>query len=246
MNRIAMALLVVCALAACSGDDEGGAGDGGASGAAGMGGSGGGASGMGGSGGGASGTGGSGGGASGMGGSGGGGAPSGGGQVVAPWDTLCVLEFTADYDVLDFGDVLFTAKSGDRYLMGSTTFAATTILYLTPEGQAEFELEDDAEFTSNCMSSGTDHAAVFADTVVYADEALTMERCMLEAGTHAPGSVGFALAGEDIFTSNTYEMTFTGLESFCDGMSTGFVEGTNITIGNASFGQPAIANVLAP
>jgi hypothetical protein len=41
-------------------------------------------------------------------------------------------------------------------------------------------------------------------------------------------------------------MTFTGLESFCDGMSTGFVEGTNITIGGASFGQPPIANVLAP
>jgi hypothetical protein len=213
-------------------------------GASGMGGSGGGASG---SGGGASGMGGSGGGASGMGGSGGGGAGSGDGQVVAPWDTLCVLEFTADYDVRDFGDLLFTAKSGDRYLMGSTSsFVAATILYLTPEGQVELDIEDDAEFTSNCMGSGTDHAAVFADTVVYADEALTMERCMLEAGTHAPGSVGFALAGEDIFTSNTYEITFTGLESFCDGMSAGFVEGTNVTIGNASFGQPAIANVLAP
>jgi len=254
MARIATVLLVALVLCACSGDDEGGAGEGGGSGmnagASGM--SSGGSSGASGTGGGGAGSGGAsaGSGASGTGGSGsgGGGAPSGdNGQVAAPWDELCVATFTADYDVLDFGDPVFTAKAGDRYLLAPETFGgANAIYYFAPEGPVEFELEDDAQFTSSCSGSPSQHAAVFADTVVYADEALTMELCTLEAGTHAPGGVGFAIAGEDIFTSAVYEVTFTGLESFCDGMDSGFVESVSVTIGTGTYTQIALANVLAP
>jgi hypothetical protein len=198
------------------------------------------------------------GGASGRGGStgnsGGGAAPARpDGQVVAPWDKLCVATFTRDFEVIDaFGDPELSVQSGDRYLQGDGgLFAEAVIVYVSDEGPVEFDIDvENGEmlpFTSNCQDGSTKtYAAVFADTPVYSDEAMTMQLCSLRAGTMVEGSgIGYIAAGGG-FTMPKYQLMLEELAAQCGGAQEGYAAGAEITIGETSHIVVPIGTVLGP
>jgi hypothetical protein len=166
---------------------------------------------------------------------------TGDGQVTADWRGYCTLTFTEDYDVVDsFGDIELSVKAGSTYLAGDAgPFGDAVLLYLTDAGPVEFEIELDdpamPPYTSYCDENASPFIAVFVDTTVYLDEAMTMQACTLAAGTTAPGgSFGYALVG-DLFTSATYEVNLGNLAAQCSGTEIGYLEAARETIGSTTY-----------
>jgi hypothetical protein len=175
---------------------------------------------------------------------------TGDGQVTADWQGYCTATFTEDYDVVDsFGDVALSVKAGSTYLLGDASFIADAVLvYIAEAGPVEIEVElDDPStppYTSYCDENASAFIAVFVDTTVYLDEAMTMPACMLAAGTTAPaGGFGYALVG-GLFTSNTYQVTLGSLAAECNGNDTGYVEAANVTIGATTYSALPFATVM--
>jgi hypothetical protein len=223
---IALSLLGLCT--GCSGDDSDGAGSGGAAGASGV----------------------SGGGSGGIGGTSGGG--TGGdiavdpalpdGQVAGPWDQYCVATFTEDFEVGDkLGGVQLEVQAGDRYLLGAPgTFDEISLVYIGEGGPVEMEIAGSEEMmpplTSSCSGATETRIAVFVDTVVYTDEALTMQ-----AGLAVPGiGVNYESAGP------AYSVELQELADACGGVAEGFVQTVHVeTDLGGHFGVP-FATLLAP
>lgn len=176
------------------------------------------------------------------------------GQVIAPWDSLCVATFTEDFDIVDtFGDVELSVKAGQRYLLGEPSFFGTsTIYYIGSEGPVDLEIDvSDATmppFTSSCDGGTTTSlSAVFVETTVYADEDLTMPLCTLSASTTMAGDgVDYAFAGGDLFSSSTYWVDLGALSSSCDGNSEGYIKAGEVEIGSTSYTVIPVATVLGP
>jgi len=159
--------------------------------------------------------------------------PAPNGQVVAPYDELCVATIAEPFDILySFNEVVISVEAGERYLQGARLFSGDSIIYIAHAGQIEIDLDVDAPITSTCTGRTEQFAAVFVDTDVYADRELTRPLCTLEAGLIAPGAVGLALVGQ-VFESSTYVISFDGLEEHCDGVNEGFVASTEVTVGSS-------------
>ena len=172
--------------------------------------------------------------------------PAPNGQVVAPYDELCVATITEPFDVFDaFDEVVISLEAGARYLQGAGSFSGESLVYIAHEGHIEIDLDADAPLSSSCTGRTEQVAAVFVDTDVYADKELTRPLCTLEAGSFAPGAVGLALVGR-VFESSTYAISFDGLEEHCDGRRVGFGASTQVTVGSSRHIGIGLATVLGP
>lgn len=190
----------------------------------------------------------------------GGGGGSGSGLVVEPWTAYCVATFTRDHTVIDvFDEPDLTVSAGEQYLLsayGDGGFGSRVeIAYLTPKGPVDFEIEvaegEALPFTSNCEPGATELMyGVFADTVLYEDEALTVEACTLTAGTAVPTSgAGSRLVSDlDFFgdTPQIYELTLVGLSELCGDREKAFVEGGWSQVGDTQHGVRPIATFVGP
>lgn len=168
---------------------------------------------------------------------GGGGDGGGGGggstqilELQAPWSDHCVITFTESYEVRDFfGDVLFTAAEGDRFLLGGFGFGTEIEAYvMTADGPVEFEVatEPSAPFTTNCPEGTSEtYNGVFANTTVYSDAGLTDVACELAAGTMAPASgSGYGFESDLAGGSAVYSVVLDGFSSECGGLEEGFIQ----------------------
>lgn len=163
---------------------------------------------------------------------------TGDGQVTPPFEQYCVATFTQDYASFDaFGELVFTARAGERYLMGSYGHSfgyVAEMLFLTPTGPAAFEVELDdaggtAPFVTDCVpDASAPYYAVFMDVTVYAEASMTTELCTLAAGTVLPvdarQNYGFAL---ETFGSGTepsiYSIFLNAFSAQCGGAEVGYV-----------------------
>lgn len=184
------------------------------------------------------------------------GVPEGGGEVRAAWEAYCIATFEQGYAFVDpFGDVEFRAKAGSRYLLsGFGTFGAeASVLYLARKGPVELSVDVESgaalPFSSNCEPSAVEeHVGVFAETTVYADEAMSMPVCVLSEGATFPGGgLSYALVSGDLFQSGgTYEVSFAGLATACGGLATGYVGATTVKLGGSQYTALALASVISP
>lgn len=190
------------------------------------------------------------------------GAVAGGdGTVREPWTEYCVATFDEAYEVLDpFGDPEFTAQPGEAYLMESFDefFGEdrATLAFLTDYGPYEFEITaplgtQDFPFTTDCeFDANTAYYAVFADVTVFADEAMTTELCMLEAGTVMPtggGQRGYSLAGEfQLSGPLTYEVYLDAYSEQCGQAESGFVSAPEVQLFGFATNVVPIQSIIGP
>src|SRR5688500_6277090 len=90
----------------------------------------------------------------------------GSGTVVAPWTDYCTATFTQDTPISDpFGDPMFTARTGEAYLLSSLGTGRADFVFLTNAGPDTFDIEQstgDFPFMSNCAVGATaSYTAVF-------------------------------------------------------------------------------------
>jgi hypothetical protein len=189
------------------------------------------------------------------GGGGGGGAQVGGGEVRAPWNSACVATFDQDYDFIDpFDEVELQVVAGSRYLLADVGGfgAQATVLYLSDVGPVEFAIENDGNpppFSSSCAGGVVEEVVgVFANVTVYSDQALNMAACMLSAGDVLPGGgLSYALVSGDLFAGGgTYEVSFGGLATACDGLDAGYVAASSVMLGETQYTVLPLASVLRP
>lgn len=163
------------------------------------------------------------------------------GTVTAEWEAFCVATFDQDHTVVDvFGDVLFTARAGESYLMAdwSDAFGSfrADLLFLTDDGPNGFEVEADAQgafpFSSNCQPEATQpHYAVFNDVAVFETADLENKICDLVAGDSVSvetGSTGSSsVSGPDLSGTQggplVYEIELNRFSDQCGGALQGFV-----------------------
>ncbi len=161
------------------------------------------------------------------------------GDVPAPWSAYCVATFTEDYAVTSvFDEELFTAKSGDAFLMASweefAGDAEAELIVFTPKGPEKFTISAPADapvfpFTSNCeYENTTPYYATFTDVIFYATEDLNDIICEIPAETILPlepGGVGFSFAGDDPFQDGpaTYMVQLNAFRAQCGGAENGYV-----------------------
>lgn len=148
------------------------------------------------------------------------------------WRDFCVATFTQDYTVLDhLGDVDFTAKAGDEYLVASLGSDAARLIHIAATGPYEFDVEAaDHELlplTSTCQAgSTTNHLAVFSDIIVFADRERTTPICTLAAGTTRPydatSTFGYILNSTN--GQAYFEIWLNAFSADCEGAESGYVE----------------------
>ena len=111
------------------------------------------------------------------------------------WSAYCTATFTQDYQAIDaFDEPLFTAHTGEEYLMGSydSDFGeAATLYYLTSHGPYDFEVvaseSGEFPFVSNCeIDAALQYYAAFDDVEVFQAADLAVKLCDLSAGSALP------------------------------------------------------------
>ena len=160
------------------------------------------------------------------------------GQVTDAWRGYCVATFTSDVDIVDgFGDVAFTAKSGQAYLLTQfDTFGSdirAEIAYLTALGPDTYKVPlgggaTTLPFTSNCTLDGAvDYYVAFTDVTVYDTESLNKVICTILSGTALPrdtaqnagySGTSFGLGGPQV-----YEVMLNVFSAQCGGAALGYV-----------------------
>jgi hypothetical protein len=160
---------------------------------------------------------------------------SGGGTVTDTWRSYCTATFNADTPISDpFGDVAFTARAGEEYLIGSyENFASprVSLVYLAATGPYTVDLDATGgafPFTPSCeLEKAVPYYAVFNDVSVYAEEALTTKLCDLKAGTVLPrtnGNSGYGIAGDLSFSGPaTYELFLNAFSPMCGNALSGYI-----------------------
>jgi hypothetical protein len=165
------------------------------------------------------------------------------GQVTELWSGYCAATFTSDVVFKDgFGDVAFTARSGEKYLLTQYDTSRVEIAYLTPLGPDTYEVPvtggpETFPFTSNCAyDAAVEYYAVFTDIVVYDSEALTNQICSLPVGTAVvldmAASAGSSITDLNITLSGpeTYEIALNALGAQCGGAERGYVSVPQTTV----------------
>jgi hypothetical protein len=156
------------------------------------------------------------------------GPDDGDGTVTNVWSGYCVATFTEDYEYVDvFGDVAFTAMSGEEYLISSFDGfdGEVEMLYLTDDGAEEFTVPSAGVFTSNCApETAVEMYGVFADVTVYEDEALSTPLCQLSNGNVAStdSGTGFSTIDINFDGPTTYQVYLGGFADTC-GADVGYV-----------------------
>ncbi|MEE2788184.1 MAG: hypothetical protein VX589_12650 [Myxococcota bacterium] len=165
------------------------------------------------------------------------------GVVTSAWSEFCIAEFTSDYSVKDFGEEIFTARAGERYLVengvtsgigldGPRVYAE--LVFLSKTGPFSFEVEASDRMklpiTNPCENRQTDmYFAVFSDTTFYVDDALTDEACTLPAGIYAMGGGGYFSGGEGSLALRSdaqpqiFRINMTSLADLCNGHSETYI-----------------------
>jgi hypothetical protein len=164
----------------------------------------------------------------------GGGAPANGnGTVTEAWSKYCTGTFTEDTPITDFDRTVFTAHTGDEFLMSdfSDTFGPRAeFVYLTSAGPDSFEAKAKADatwpFMSNCdINKGVPYTAVFTDVTVFAEQALTTKLCDIKAGSVMPsgnGGGGYSLAGSSN-GATVYNVILGPYAAQCGGNTKGYI-----------------------
>ena len=180
------------------------------------------------------------------------------GTVTELWADFCVATFTEDYTVVDaFDDTLFTARSGETYLVsGFTDFAGefrTTLIYLTGQSPIGFEIGaadvTDFPFETNCTRGETTSLlGIFADTTFFRDEGVSEPLCELAEGSIATGLLQTRLVSGFDFSSGptVYKVSLGEFSEDCDGLEEAYVVVRAINRFGASYFEPPIARVLRP
>ncbi|MEL6180480.1 MAG: hypothetical protein AAFS10_16085, partial [Myxococcota bacterium] len=159
-------------------------------------------------------------------------------------------------------DPLFTARTGERYLMGNfdDRFGELRVgmFFLGDSGPVDFEVVADGEgnlpVTSNCTddtSTQQQYAGVFEDVTLFADQALTQEACTLTAGTAVETSGGgFALVDENVnlFSAEpaVHSIQLGGLGEMCNGLTEGFVRLPSVQVFGTFTYLPPIRTFIGP
>lgn len=182
------------------------------------------------------------------------------GQVTDAFSAYCIATFTEDYTSIDpFGDPVFTARAGERYLMasyGNSVGSRAELLFLTPTGPAEFDVQGDQTtgtlpFDTNCAPDAwTQYYAVFADVTVFAEASLTTELCRLTAGTVLPlasGNSGFALEsfGSDT-QSSVYSIILNAFSAQCGGAEVGYIATPEVEVFGSTTVLVPIVDIIGP
>ena len=159
------------------------------------------------------------------------------GSMPSSWDKSehCVASITRDFSVVnDDGEEYIRLIEGTKYLLKTYTSESFEMYYFTDGGAKDFEVDlaegEALPFDSNCEESTFDnYLGVFADTIIYRDEAMTEVACELSEGTSALGGIGFAIRGETLQTS-FYKIFGRGLVAVCNGLEEGYVDMVDIEI----------------
>lgn len=151
------------------------------------------------------------------------------GVVTEAWAGHCQATFTADHRVVDpFGDPAFTIKAGEVYLLGRHDSLGTSILYLTPAGPIDYDIEyeGDAPFESNCAAGeGERRLGVFAETVLYRDEGLRDEICRVAPNQVLPVGDRSASLTSGLFDDPAiYRVMESSLADLCGGETEGYLK----------------------
>lgn len=159
---------------------------------------------------------------------------SGDGTVTEQWAGFCTGTFTEETPIVDaFGEVAFTARTGDEYLLSDfdDSFGGRAdFLYLTNAGPDSFDVEPGADaawpFTSNCsIGQGVPYYAVFKDVSVFADQELATKLCDLSEGSVLPAGAsgrGYALVGS-LGDATIYEVILGPFSAECEGQDRGYI-----------------------
>ena len=155
----------------------------------------------------------------------------------------CLATFTQDYEVIDFwGDSLFTAKSGDSFILASLSEWGdeldAELYYLDEDGAYRFDVEVEGTdisllpFELSCTGSRVSLLGAFTDVVVYADEELSEEVCSLSKGASAPidSGTGHSLVSGIFEEPAVYQVELAGFSSSCGGLTQGYVEAPSASI----------------
>lgn len=179
------------------------------------------------------------------------GPEEGDGTVTELWGDYCIATFVEDYEYVDgVGDVAFTAKSGDRYLI-STFFGINDeieMLYLTEDGAKEFTVPGTGIFASNCRpETAIEVYGVFSDVTVFANDNLTSPVCELSNGEVSSTGSGVGVSTIDINVNGptTYEVYLGGFSTKC-GTGVGYVSVPETTVWGTSAWMVPFQTVAAP
>jgi len=161
------------------------------------------------------------------------------GTVTDVWTGVCVATFTADYQVTDaFQKPLFTALTGEKYLIERLNEVVATMAYLTPNGPISFDVSASAPltlpFTSNCgPNPPNSYFAVFADVSIFAEPGLTTKLCDLKNGDKvlrdSAKNAGYALKTSGA-TSSVYQVFLNAFSAQCDNADNGYISVTTINV----------------
>jgi hypothetical protein len=156
------------------------------------------------------------------------------GQVTDTWRSFCIATFTSDVDIVDpFGDVAFTAHTGQEFLLTQFDTSRVEIAYLTALGPDTYQVPLSGSaatlpFTSNCTLNGAvDYYVAFTDVTVYDTETLDQVICTIPSGTALRrdttqnagySSMSFGLGGPQVF-----EVMLNVFSAQCGGAALGYV-----------------------
>lgn len=175
------------------------------------------------------------------------------GQVTAPWTSYCVGTFTRDYVVVDgFGDPQFTAKSGESYLLAEHyAHVSFELIYLVDGAPYSIAVEGEASrpFESSCVAAAP-YYAVFKDTAIFKDEALTEKACDLAAGTVLPADLakprGYSAVDFSFGETSTFNVFLNAFAANCGGLDAGYISVPSVEVlGTTTYLVP-IETILGP
>jgi hypothetical protein len=160
-----------------------------------------------------------------------GGDDSNNGQVSEELATYCIATFTEDHEILNpVGDVALRIEQGQRYLLTGLP-DSPAIVYQHQDGAFDLDLDEDtASIDAPCLADGVQLSSeyvAFAQLDVYSDLELQNQVCTIEKFTRG-GPISYGYAAND-----AYEVFLD--EGYCDGLQSGFVRATRLTVGDASY-----------
>jgi hypothetical protein len=150
------------------------------------------------------------------------------GQVGDELAGYCIATFTEDHELLNpADDVALRVEQGQRYLLTGLP-NSPAIVYQHQDGAFDLELDEGtAPIDAPCLADGavlTSEHVAFAQLDVYSDQALQNRVCTIEKFARG-NAIGYGYVAD-----NVYELFLDG--GFCDGLESGFVRATRITIGD--------------
>lgn len=150
------------------------------------------------------------------------------GQVSDELAGYCIATFTEDHEFLNpAGDVALRVEQGQRYLLTGLP-DSPAIVYQHKDGAFDLDLDEGtAPVDAPCLADGAALASeyvAFAQLDVYSDQALQNRVCTIEKFTRG-GAISYGYVAD-----NVYEIFLDG--GFCDGLESGFVGATRVTVGD--------------